>query len=191
MPSIGLSLTARWKETMMRILWAVLALMVVTSATPVLAKGGRSKKAPSSASSAADPNAVVGKTHGGKLWILAGPLPGSEGEYLSKWLSSHPSATEVSKKPTEERWSISYIAVLKSLPAKGPMTITFVDKKEPRTLVAQDSSQMPGGGSVVFQEPYDIDVNNGFNKGHTYIMKVGQLIKGRFKSYVSGEITLK
>ena len=62
------------------------------------------------------------------------------------------------------------------------MTIEFFDKKEPKTLVAQDSSQTPGGDSVVFQEPYDIDVNNGFNKGHTYIMKVGQLIKGKFKS---------
>ena len=172
----------------MRILWAALALMVATNVTPVFAKAKTAKKA---ASPAADPNAVVAKAHGGKLWILAGPLPGSEGEELSKWLSSHPSATEVSKKPNEERWAISYVAVFKSLPAKGPMTIEFFDKKEPRTLVAQDSSQTPGGDSVVFQEPYDIDVNNGFNKGRTYIMKVGQLIKGKFKSYASGEITLK
>lgn len=173
----------------MRILWAVVALMVATNAAPAFAKGAKGKK--TRAGTAADPNAVVAKTHGGKLWILAGPLPGSEGEDLAKWLSSHPSATEVSKKPDEERWAISYVAVFKSPPARGPMTIEFFDKKEPRTLVSQDSSQMPGGDSVVFQEPYDIDVNNGFNKGHTYIMKVGQLIKGKFKTYASGQITLK
>jgi hypothetical protein len=70
------------------------------------------------------------------------------------------------------------------------MTIEFVDKKEPSTLVAQDASQTPGG-ALVFQEPYDLDANNGFNKGHTYIMKVGQLIKGRFVTYATGEISLK
>ncbi len=173
----------------MKTLWATLALMVAVNATPVFAKStDRAKKG---ASPAADPNAVVGKTHGGKLWILAGSLPGSEGEDLAKWLSSHSSVTEVSKKPGEERWVISYVAVFKERPAKGPITIEFFDKKEPGTLVAQDSSQTPGGDSVVFQEPYDIDVNNGFNKGHTYVMKVGQLIKGKFKSYASGQITLK
>lgn len=174
----------------MRILWAALALVVTMNAAPAFAKDA-TKAAKKAASPAADPNAVVAKAHGGKLWILAGSLPGSEGEELSKWLSNHPSATEVSKKPNEERWAISYVAVFKSLPAKGPMTIEFFDKKDPKTLVAQDSSQTPGGDSVVFQEPYDIDVNNGFNKGHTYIMKVGQLIKGKFKSHASGEITLK
>ncbi len=173
----------------MKILWAALALMVAMNASPALAKGAAKGK--KSASPATDPNAVVAKTHGGKLWILTGPPPSGEGEDLVKWLSSHPSATEVSKKANEERWSINYLAVFKTPPAKGPMTIEFFDKKEPRTLVAQDSSQISGGDSVVFQEPYDIDVNNGFNKNHTYIMKVGQLIKGRFKSYASAEITLK
>jgi hypothetical protein len=44
---------------------------------------------------------------------------------------------------------------------------------------------------VVFQEQYDLDTNNGINKGHTYVIKVGQIIKGKFISYVSGEISLK
>jgi hypothetical protein len=43
----------------------------------------------------------------------------------------------------------------------------------------------------VFQEPYDLETNNGFNKGHTYIIKVGQIIKSKFVSYATGEVTLK
>ena len=97
---------------------------------------------------------------------------------------------EVSRKPNDERWPITYVAVFKKAPVKGPMTIEFVDKKDPRTLVDQYSSQ-PQSGSLVFQDPYDLDVNNGFNKGHTYIIKVGQIIKGRFISYATGEVTLK
>jgi hypothetical protein len=171
----------------MRTLLTGLALLVAVQAAPVLAKGGGAKKA---APAAADPNTAVAKAHGGKVWILTTTPPGSEGEELAKWLSSHPSATEVSKKPNEERWSINYLAVFKKPPAKGPLTLEFFDKKEPGTLVAQDSSQAPGG-DLVFQEPYDLDANTGFNKGHTYTMKVGQLIKGKFLTYATAEITLK
>jgi hypothetical protein len=176
----------------MKILWAALALLVATNAAPLFAKGGAGEGAKKGKTStpAADPNTAVAKAHGGKVWFLAGTPPGAEGVELSKWLSSHASVGEVSKKPNEERWPINYLAVFKKPPAKGPMTIEFVDKKEPGTLVAQDASQTPGG-ALVFQEPYDLDANNGFNKGHTYIMKVGQLIKGRFVTYATGEISLK
>jgi hypothetical protein len=57
-------------------------------------------------------------------------------------------------------------------------------------LVAQESSQAPGGG-LVFQEPYDLETNNGFNKNRTYVMKVGQIISKRFVTYATGEVTLK
>lgn len=176
----------------MRILLAVLALLVAANAAPAFAKGNSGGKAAKKGTSspAADPNTAVAKAHGGKVWILSSSPPNAEGEELAKWLSSHPSVGELSKKPSEERWPINYLAVFKKPPAKGPMTIEFVDKKEPGTLVAQDSSETMGG-SVVFQEPYDIDTNNGFNKGHTYIIKVGQIIKGKFISYASGEVSLK
>jgi hypothetical protein len=44
---------------------------------------------------------------------------------------------------------------------------------------------------LVYQEGYDLELNNGFNKGHTYIIRVGQLINKKFQLYASGEITLK
>jgi hypothetical protein len=164
--------------------------LLLAAPVPALAAKDAAKKAKKSAAPAADPNEVVGKSHGGKVWILNGPAPSGEGEDLNKWLSSHPSATEVTKKPNEERWPITFIAVFKKAPAKGPITVEFVDKKEPGTLVDQFSPPTVAE-SVVFQEPYDLDTNNGFNKGHTYIIKVGQLIKGKFVSYSTGEVTLK
>jgi hypothetical protein len=175
----------------MNTLLAGLALLMAANSAPLLAKndsGGKGKKAASTP--AADPNTAVSKAHGGKVWIVSGSAPSSEGEELSKWLSSHAPAAEVAKKPSEERWPINILAVFKKPPAKGPMTLEFVDKKEPKSLVAQDSSQTPGG-ALVFQEPYDLDTNNGFNKGHTYIVKVGQIIKKRFVTYATGEVTLK
>jgi hypothetical protein len=168
-----------------------LALLVAANTQPQLAKNDSGAKAAKKGSApAADPNLVVSKSHGGKVWVIASSPPSGEGEDLNKWLSSHPSATEVSKKAKEERWPITFVAVFKKPPAKGPMTIEFVDKKEPGTLVDQYSSQ-PQEGGVVFQEPYDLDTNNGFNKDHTYVIKVGQIIKGKFVSYATGEVTLK
>ncbi|MBN2574275.1 MAG: hypothetical protein JXP73_06900 [Deltaproteobacteria bacterium] len=174
----------------MRILMVGLALLVATNANPLFAKGGGRDKGKKPAAAAADPNAVVAKAHGGKVWIITGSAPSTEGEDLSKWLSNHKPAAEVTKKPTEERWPITILAVFKKRPLKGPITLQFVDKKEPGVLVGEDSSQT-SGGPLVFQEPYDIDANIGFNKGHTYIVKVGQLIKKRFVTYATGEVTLK
>jgi hypothetical protein len=172
----------------MKTLLAGLVLLVATNASPLYAKsGGKGKKAETAA---ADPNTAVARTHGGKVWILTSNPPNTEGEDLAKWLSSHPSAPEVTKKPSEERWAITYLAVFKKPSAKGPITIEFVDKKEPKVLVAQDSSQIPGGG-LVFQEPYYIETSDGFNKGHTYIIKVGQILKKKFVTYATGQVTLK
>ena len=173
-----------------------LALLIAAHTTPTFArnasvcKAAKKQDAKKGATTEADPNVVVGKAHGGKVWIVTAPPPNVEGEELSKWLSSHAPAAEVAKKSNEERWPITFIAVFKKPPAKGPLTVEFVDKKEPGTLVDQYSTQSQSG-SLVFQEPYDLDTNNGFNKGRTYVVKVGQIIKGKFVSYANGEVTLK
>jgi hypothetical protein len=178
----------------MRILVAML-LLVASSATASEAEKvnkGRSDKAAkkTAAAKAADPNAVLAKTHGGKVWVTSESLPSVEGEELGKWLSARPNSVELTQKPKEDRWPINYVAVFKKPPAKGPMTVEFFDKNDPKNMVDQYSPETPGSG-LVFQEAYDLDANNGFNKGRTYVMRVGQLIKNRFVSYATAEITLK
>lgn len=149
-----------------------------------LAKQEAKKPAP------ADPNVAVSKEHGGKVWVFTSSTPSVEGADLAKWLSSHPASAEVTKKPSEERWTITYLAVFRKPPAKGPLTVEFIDKKDPTTLVDQYSTQAQSGG-LIFQEPYDLDTNNGFNKGRTYVIKVGQIINKRFVNYATGEVSLK
>jgi hypothetical protein len=138
----------------------------------------------------ADPNEAIAGSHGGRVWVLSGDPPSMEGEALGKWLSSRPNPSELSKKSNEDLWPATVLVVFKKKPAKGPLTIQIVDKSEPKVLVDQYSSHT-SGGAFVFQETYDIDSNNGFNKGHTYIFKVGQIIKNRFTSYSTGEVALK
>jgi len=168
----------------MKIWLVTAALLAATSASAA------PKKASKEAAPTVDPNTDVAKIHGGKVWVVSDSIPGVEGDGLQKWLTAHPSNAEIVRKGTEERWAINFMAVFKKPPAKGPMTVIFVDKKEPKVIVDQVSPQTPGA-TLVYQEGYDLEQNNGFNKGHTYVIRVGQLIKGKFQLYASGEIALK
>jgi hypothetical protein len=166
----------------MNMLLGGLALLVAAHGAKAAPKKGDS--------TVADANTVVAQSHGGKVWVVSGSPPSGEGEDLNKWLASHPSSAEVTKKSSEERWPVTFIAVFKKPPAKGALTLEFMDKKEPSTLVDQYSTEAQGG-SLVFQEAYDLETNNGFNKGHTYVVKVGQILKKKFVSYATGEVSLK
>jgi hypothetical protein len=172
------------KEILMKIWLVAVVLLATTSASAA------SKKANKEAAPAVDPNTAVAKNHGGKVWVVSDSIPGVEGDGLEKWLAAHPANAEIVRKGNEERWPINFLAVFKKPPAKGPITVMLVDKKEPKIIVDQFSPQTPGA-ALVYQEGYDLEQNNGFNKGHTYIMRVGQLIKGRFQLYATGEISLK
>ena len=170
----------------MKIWLVAVVLLAATSA------GAAPKKAAKEAATkpTVDPNTAVAKVHGGKVWVVTDSIPSIEGAELDKWLAAHPANAELTCKNNEDRWAINFLAVFKKPPAKGPITVMLVDKKEPRIIVDQFSPQTPGG-TLVFQEGYDLEQNNGFNKGHTYVMRVGQLIKGKFQLYATGDITLK
>jgi len=164
--------------------WLVVALLLVSGSVSAAPKKA-SKELPS-----VDPNIAVAKTHGGKVWVSTETIPTLEGDALDKWLTAHPTNGELATKERKDRWIINFLAVFKKPPAKGPMTVQFVDKKEPKVIVDQFSPQTPGG-ALVYQEGYDLEQDNGFNKGHTYLIRVGQLIKKKFQVYATGEFSLK
>jgi hypothetical protein len=135
-----------------------------------------------------DPNAVVAKTQGGKIWAEE-KLPAA-GDALRTWLTSHPAGGVVARKSKDGPWTVSYVAVFKKPAAKGPITVQFFDKEDPKNVVDQDSPANDAA-TLIYQGTYDLDPDHGFNKGRTYVMKVGQIIKGKFQPYASGELTLK
>jgi hypothetical protein len=183
---VGLCGFAERKETLMKIWLVAVALLAATSASAASKKPGKAE----ATKPAVDPNIAVAKNHGGKVWVVSDSIPSSEGDVLDKWLAAHPSNVVLALKGNEDRWPINFLAVFKKPPAKGPVTVMLVDKKEPRIIVDQFSPQTPAA-ALVYQEGYDLELNNGFNKGHTYIIRVGQLINKKFQLYASGEITLK
>jgi hypothetical protein len=138
----------------------------------------------------ADPIAAVAKTYGGKVWSQEDPPPTGTSDALRTWLSSRAGSSEVGRKKKDTPWVINYVAVFKKAAAKGPMTVQFVDKKDPKNLVDQYSPENDTA-TFVYQGSYELDPDHGFNTGHTYLVRVGQIIKGKFQPYASGELTLK
>ena len=178
---VGLCGFAGRKEILMKIWLVAVVLLAATSASAAPKKAAKE----AATKPTVDPNTAVAKVHGGKVWVVSDSIPSIEGAELEKWLAAHPANAELTCKSKEDQWTINFLAVFKKPPAKGPMTVMFVDKKEPKIIVDQVSPQTPGR-ALVYQEGYDLELNNGFNKGHTYVIRVGQLINKKFQLYATG-----
>jgi hypothetical protein len=154
----------------------------------VVALAGAAKKNGPPAEAPA-PNASLARSHGGRLWVTDGPAPAG-GEELRAWLAAHGGPAELGRKGKEGPWAATFIAVFKRPAAKGAVTVKFFDKAAPKNLVEESSSDNDAPG-FVYQGSYDLDPDHGFNEGHTYLIRVGQIIKGKFQPYASGEVTLR
>jgi hypothetical protein len=158
-------------------------LLAISTLLLALAAGKAKKETPPP-----DPNAAVAKSYGGKVWTEE-KLPAGD-EALRTWLASHPAGGEVGRKGKDGPWTFSFVAVFKKPAAKGPITVQIYDKQDPRNVVDQ-GSPANDAATLVYKGTYELDPDHGFNQGRTYLMKVGQIIKGKFQTYASGELKLK
>jgi hypothetical protein len=161
----------------------LLMLSVALFAAAAAAKKNGSKEA------SASPDATLAKAYGGRVWAAESAPPAGSDE-LRAWLAAHHAGGELARKAKDGPWTVAYVAVFKRPAAKGPVTLKFFDKKDQMILVEESSSENDAA-TVVYHGSYELDPDHGFNKGHTYVVKVGQIIKGKFQPYASGEVTLK
>jgi hypothetical protein len=135
-----------------------------------------------------DPNVEVAKIYGGK--VFADDKAPSTVEALKAWLASRPAGGEVGRKSKDGPWTVSYVAVFKKPAAKGPITVQFFDKEDMKNVLDEDSPANDAA-TLVYHGSYDLDPDHGYNKGKTYVIKVGQIIKGKFLPYATAELKLK
>lgn len=135
-------------------------------------------------------DAAVAKEFGGKVWVQAESIRSASGPALRAWLAAHGPQGEVSRKTTEGPWTISFLAVFKKPALKGPMTVQYFEKGDPKELVDQYSPPNEEAG-LVFIDTHDLEEDHGFNKGKTYIIKVGQIIKAKFVTYAVGQVSTR
>jgi hypothetical protein len=138
-----------------------------------------------------DPNSTISKSFGGKVWTDEKALAAPNAEALQAWLAARPAGGgEVARKSKDGPWTVAYVAVFKKPAAKGPITVQLFDKDDPKNVIDQDSPANDAA-TLVYHGIYDLDPDHGYNMGRTYVIKVGQIIKGKFLPYASGELKLK
>jgi hypothetical protein len=147
------------------------------------AETGKKDPAPS------DPSTTLAKSYGGKVWADGEAAP-SGADQLKTWLAEKKPAAELARKGPDDPWTLNYLAIFKKAAARGPMTVWFYDKADPKFIVDQCSSENEAA-SVVSKGSCDLDPDHGFNKGRSYVVKVGQIINGKFQPYAAGEVKLK
>jgi hypothetical protein len=158
-------------------------LLILTLGTLVVA-------APRAAAEPVEPNAAVAKAHGGKVWVTDQPPPAAEGDRLKAALAEMPRTLTLKRQGTgDPPWPMHYVAVFKKPALRGPMTVRFFEKSDPRNIV-DEYSPPNNDAAVVFITKYELSPDAGFNKGRTYVIHVGQLVKNKFIAYAKGEFAL-
>jgi hypothetical protein len=135
------------------------------------------------------PEDRLAKEHGGKVWLRPAPLPDPGVDRLVSVLGGEKPGGALTRKDKDAPWTAHIVAVFKKPNVPGPVTVQFFEANGDKDLVDQVSPPM-GEASVLFRGSYDLEPDRGFNKGRRYLVKIGQILKGKFVLYASGEVSL-
>lgn len=106
------------------------------------------------------------------------------------------------RKPTIEltrtkdrHWKVNMVAFFRKKSVFGPITLWMYDKSDKASIRAKEPVHVMSVNNSkpteVFVHELDIDPGFGFNKKHTYLIFVGQIIGKRERHYARGEVSLK
>jgi hypothetical protein len=98
-------------------------------------------------------------------------------------------------KDADGPWTVHLYAVLDRLSYKGPVTVWAWDKADPESRKAREpvfvwSLDNPERLWSA-RGPITLDPDAGFNRAHTYVIEVGQILNGKETIYARGELTLE
>jgi hypothetical protein len=97
------------------------------------------------------------------------------------------------KREKNGHWRVTLVAFFKKGSVPGPMTIWFYDKADKEALKAKEPIQAQSVDSKpteIFVHEMDIDPDLGYNRDHSYLVQVGQIISKQEKYYAAGELAL-
>lgn len=94
----------------------------------------------------------------------------------------------------DKHWKVTLVAFFRKASAHGPITVWLYDKADKASLRAKEPVHVMSLNNSepkkVFVHDLDIDPGYGFNKKHSYLIFVGQIIGKRHRHYARGEVSL-
>lgn len=88
---------------------------------------------------------------------------------------------------SDNTWSATLVAFLKRKPARGPITLWFYDKDNPQKPLETKSMDRRKAKQLFIYDML-LDGELGYKMCRTYVMRVGQIIRGKNKVYATGEV---
>ena len=98
------------------------------------------------------------------------------------------------KRGKDGHWHCLLVAFFRRRSVPGPITLWYYDKDDKESLKAREPVNVESVDATptrVFVRQLDIDPDIGFNKNHTYLLRVGQIIKNRERVYARGALALE
>lgn len=116
-------------------------------------------------------------------------FPDLPGKKMAQYLEEHIKVRSF-KKESGGIWPVYFYAVFKQEAAAGPITVFVYEKGDDEGAV--DARSLKNSSKTwTFKGHVELDENLGFNKGRTYEIRVGQLIKNSPRIYARVEVVLE
>jgi hypothetical protein len=123
-----------------------------------------------------------------KAFFTAERIKDQSPEALARLFEKSPPKGEI-RREAKGRWQPTMVAFFAKKSVDGPVTIWLFDKadKDQEPIQALSVDAKP---TEIFVHELDIDPDLGYNAGHTYLVKVGQIVAKKERIYAAGELKL-
>jgi hypothetical protein len=130
----------------------------------------------------------------GKIVFSSEPVKDHAPRALGKQFARAKPVVDLKRNKNKE-WEVYIIAFLNRKPVPGPLTIWMYEKGDKAAMRANEpisakSVDRKGLGKT-FVHNLLIDPDLGFNKNHSYVVWVGQILGRKNKVYARGTVNLK
>jgi hypothetical protein len=128
----------------------------------------------------------------GKVFFSSEKLKDASADAVIRQFEKNTQKAEL-RRDKNKHWMATLVAFFKKPSVPGPVTIWIFDKADKDSIKAREPIQAISVDSPpkeIFINDLDLDPDQGYNKGHTYLFQVGQIIAKKEKLYAAGEVTL-
>ncbi len=159
-----------------RVLWTLALVLFMTG--PALAAPAKPSKAPPKLA--------------GRVFVTADRVKDVARESLARQFQNAAPQAVLARRQNGH-WVGTVVAFFKKPAVQGPIILWIFDKADKQALKDNEPVQavtVDAKASDTFVHETDFDPDQGYNKDHTYIIRVGQIIAKKEKVYATGEVKL-
>ena len=148
------------------------------------------------AAAGGEAGAKVPRALAGKVFFSADPVSDlGQAALIKRFTRKKPTIKLTRPKTKDSRWKTTLVAFFRKPSVDGPVTVWIYDRADPKSIKAKEPVHVASinakGPGEFFVHELTLNPDVGFNRKHTYVVYVGQIIGKKTKYYARGTIPLK